>query len=71
MRLLTFLWYVSDILLDWFRKKRVMPIIRPVESELLAEVIGGGFPAMFQALVRAGSRMMATPLMFNLSGLSY
>ena len=39
------------------------PIIRPGNSELLAEVMGGGFPSMFQAFISVGPRMMATPLL--------
>ena len=54
---------VSAFLLERLRKQRVTPIIRPGKSELVAEVMGGGFPAMFQALSRAGPRMMAAPLL--------
>ena len=60
---LPLLWYLYNLLFDRLGKQRVTPIIRPGNSELIAEVMGGGFTAMFQALRRAGPRMMGTPLL--------
>ena len=51
MRPLPLLWYLSNLLLDHFRNQRVKTIIQPGMLELLAEVIGGGFPAMFQSIL--------------------
>ena len=62
---LSLLWYLSNFLFDRLGKQRVTPIIRPVNLELISEVMGGGFPAMLQALSRAGPRMMATPLLIR------
>ena len=53
------LWYLSDFLFDRLGKQKVTPTIRPGNPELLAEVVGDGFPAMFQALIIEGPRMMA------------
>ena len=41
---LPLLWYVSDFFFERLEKQRVVPIIRPGESELEAEVMGGWFP---------------------------
>ena len=59
---LPLLWYLSNFLFDWLGKQRVTPIIQPGNSELIAEVTGGDLSAIFQALSRAGPRMMDTPL---------
>ena len=37
------------------------PIIRPGKSELVTDVMGGGFPDMYQARISAGPRIIATP----------
>ena len=58
MQPLHLLWYVFDILLDRFINQRVMPIIRAGKLELLAEVRGVVFPAILQALIRAGPIIM-------------
>ena len=57
------LWCMSAFLIERLGKQKVTPIIRPGKSELVAEVIGGVFPTMFQALSRAGPSIMATPLL--------
>ena len=49
---------MSNLLLDRFRNNRVTPFIRPGKSELITGVMGGGFPAMLQGLIRAGPRIM-------------
>ena len=56
------LWYLS-IFLDRLGKQRVMPIICPGKLDLLADVMGGGFPGMFLALSSTGPRMMAKLLL--------
>ena len=60
---LPLLWYLSDFLIESLFNQRLTPIIRPGKSELVAEVMGSGFPAMFQSLSRAGPIIMATPLL--------
>ena len=60
---LPLLWYVSDLLLERLEKQRVTLIIRPGNSELEAEVVGSGFPAICQALSSAGPSFVATPLL--------
>ena len=60
---LSLLWYLSNLLFDWLGKQRVTPIIRPGNSELIAEVMGGGLPAMLQALSRESTRIRETPLL--------
>ena len=60
---MTLLRYLSNFLFDRLGKQRMTPIIRPGKSEFLAEVMGGGFLAMFQALSSAGPSIMATPLL--------
>ena len=59
---LSLLWYVSALLLERFGKQRVTPIIRPGKSELEADVMGGGFPTMYQARGSAEPRIIATTL---------
>ena len=61
--LLPLLWYLSNFFVDRLGKHMVTPIIRPGKLELLADVMGGGFPAMFQALSSAGPIIMAMPLL--------
>ena len=60
---LPLLWYLSNLLFDRLGKQRVTPIIRPGNSELIAEVMGGGLPAMLQALSRESTRIRETPLL--------
>ena len=62
---LPLLCYLPDLLFYRLGKQRLAPIIRPGNSELISEVKGGGFPDIFQALSRAGHRMMATPLLIQ------
>ena len=60
---LPLLWYLSDFLFDWLGNQRVTSIIRPGNSELISEEMGGGFPAMFQDLSISRPMMMATLLL--------
>ena len=60
---LPLLWYLYHFLFHRLGKKRVTSIICPGKLGFLADVMGGGFPSMFQAFSRAGPRMMAMLLL--------
>ena len=60
---------MSNFWFDWFVNHKTTPIIRPVKSELLADMILGGLPALVQACRSSGPSMMTTlildrPLLF-------
>ena len=57
-----FLVVLVQYLIGSFLKAEGDPNHRTGKLEFLAEVIGGGFPAMFQDFISAGTRIMATPL---------
>ena len=60
---LPLLWYLYDDLFDWLGNQRVTSIIWPGNLKLIAEVMGGDLPAMFQDLSRSGPRMMEISLL--------
>ena len=60
---LTLFWYLYNFLFDRLGKQRMTPIIWSGNSELIAEVMGGGLPTMFQDLSRSGHRTMSTLLL--------
>ena len=49
----------------------VMPITRPGKSDLLADVMGGGLPAMLQVLSRSGPSMTTMPMLAQTCWLVY
>ena len=60
---LPFLWFVSNLLLDWFRNMRVKPIIRPGKSDIASDIMGVGSSVLVQSSIRDGTSIMATPLL--------
>ena len=57
------LWCLSNLFFDRLENQKVTLIICPWKSELLSEVVGGGFPALFQPLRSAGPSMVVTLLL--------